>query len=222
MAAFNGRGAGHMLNITSMTATVHRVRRPAGARRGVAAWRTPASGSLWAMWGRGDHATGTIWGPPTVATIVGGVLIGAVLATLVVGGRPSEPSIDRSRDTTITRSLPARPALRPAGPAALGPEATVRRFYRRLGERRFEALYALVGDDFRARASLAEYAARRRTVERVDVRSVAIEPLAADRAGADIDVVLVEPAGRERCTGRLALTRARGRWRIDPGTVSCR
>jgi hypothetical protein len=43
-----------------------------------------------------------------------------------------------------------------------------------------------------------------------------------DRAGADIDVVIVEPAGRERCTGRLALAQVRGRWRIDPGTVSCR
>ena len=174
------------------------------------------------MWGRGDRLAGSIWGTPTVAAIGGGVLIGAVLATLVVGGRPSEPSAEKSRDATTTRSLPAPAAKPPAAPARLGPEATVRRFYRRLGERRFEALYALVGEDFRARASLGEYAARRRELQRVDVREVRVQRLAADRAGADIDVVLVEPDGRERCTGRLALTQTRGRWRIDPGTVTCR
>jgi hypothetical protein len=110
----------------------------------------------------------------------------------------------------------------PEAPAGLGPEATVRRFYRRLAERRFDALYALVGDDFRARASLAEYAARRREVQRVDVRSVRVQRLADGRAGADIDVVIAEPDGSKRCSGRLALTRTRGRWRIDPGTVTCR
>jgi hypothetical protein len=110
----------------------------------------------------------------------------------------------------------------PEAPAGLGPEATVRRFYRRLAERCFDALYALVGDDFRARASLAEYAARRREVQRVDVRSVRVQRLADGRAGADIDVVIAEPDGSERCSGRLALTRTRGRWRIDPGTVTCR
>ena len=174
------------------------------------------------MRGRGDRLAGWIWGGPAIAGVVGGVAIGALLATIVVGGRPPEPSVDRSREATITRSLPARPAPRPAVAAALGPEATVRRFYGRLGERRFEALYALVGEDFRARAPLAEYAARRRELQRVEVRSVSVQRLAEDRAGADIDVILVEPDGRERCTGRLALTQTRGRWRIDPGTVTCR
>lgn len=174
------------------------------------------------MWGRGEGPAGSIWATPTVVAIVGGVVIGAVLATLVVGGPASEPSADRSREATITRALPPPAAMSPATPARLGPEATVRRFYRRLGERRFDALYALVGEDFRARASLAEYAARRRDVQRVDVRSVGVQRLADDRAGADIDVVIAGPGGRERCTGRLALTRPRGRWRIDPGTVTCR
>ena len=159
----------------------------------------------------------------TVVAIVGGVVIGAVLATLVVGGPPSEPSADRSREATITRALPPSAATPPATPARLGPEATVRRFYRRLGERRFDALYALVGEDFRARATLAEYAARRRGgAARRRAQRAACSVWRMIAPGPTSTSSSSSRAARERCTGRLALTRPRGRWRIDPGTVTCR
>jgi len=142
-----------------------------------------------------------VWVPSERSDTVTAILVGADAAT----------------------PLRRRVSLSPTRTRSLGADETARRFYALLGQRRFEAMYELVGDEFRERAPLQAYAARRKSVLDVDVRSVSTRRSSPDAAQTEVDVRIVSQRGSERCTGALELSRTdQGNWAIDPGSVACR